>query len=115
MNKERLLNVAKALRESPNPEQFSMGTEVHGCGAPACAWGHYAARRDLQDVAKIERRPGTDVFDTAPSYCSDVVIEHFDISWDEWSQLFSAAEGCGRANTALEAAEFIERFVAESA
>lgn len=67
MNKtqsKRMLNVAKALRESPAPKQFSMYSVVHDfvdgpdpkgfCGTPACAIGHYAARGDLQKLMKVE-------------------------------------------------------------
>lgn len=47
MNKERLLNVAKALRESTTPpDLFTMRFVMRECGTPACALGHYAARGD---------------------------------------------------------------------
>lgn len=63
----RLLNVARALRESPNPKAFTMLRFVHGddsfsntvgsaadwCGTPACALGHYGSRTDLQKIVKI--------------------------------------------------------------
>lgn len=72
MNKrqaQRLLRVAKALRESPVPEAFDMEGFLHGdgfidsaeeaaeknwCGTPACALGHYAARLDLQRLLQIK-------------------------------------------------------------
>lgn len=67
MNKtqeKRLLNVARALRESPAPEKFTMSMLVHDfvegkdpngfCGTPACALGHYAARGDLQKLMKVQ-------------------------------------------------------------
>src|SRR6187551_2522759 len=48
---KRLMNVAKALRESPNAGRFDMGCYIHSgseeegeknwCGSPACALGHY--------------------------------------------------------------------------
>ena len=33
---KRLLNVARALRESKHPEQFTMTEYVNPCGTPAC-------------------------------------------------------------------------------
>lgn len=119
MNIARLLNVAKALRESPNPDNFSMLDYMNGCGTPACALGHYAARPDLQDfmhpVQLIEspvseyaleyndeqRALSLDYWDTA-------IQKHFDISPEEATDLF-CSEGCGNAETAIEAAEYIEK------
>lgn len=120
MNKERLLNVAKALRESPHPERFDMGAYAHSCGTPACAFGHYAARRDLQQFLAIDSDSNADcdssvkyVYDDGlADYDDDEILEHFGISFDEAWDLFSST-GCGRAKTVTQAAEYIERFVAE--
>jgi hypothetical protein len=122
MNTERLLNVARALRESPTPEKFEMGNVTHACGTPACAIGHYIARQDLQQefkplpvdsiymgslgTAKIVI--GEDVFD----WENVRVREHFDITAREFEELFGPS-GCGMAKTPIEAAEYIERFVAD--
>lgn len=120
MNAERLLNVAKALRESSAPEMFDMGSEVHAeCGTPACAWGHYAARTDLQSLWKVGKIVGRCYFEVMRSgscepawYCLPDVREHFDISWEEHEELFDPG-GCDGALTPLAAAEYIERFVAK--
>jgi hypothetical protein len=119
MNKERLLNVAKALRGSKNPRAFTMKTYVwggigHPCGTPACALGHYASRRDLQDFIEIggqkrliSLKNGQTVF-----YDDAAVLDHFDIGWEEANELFGHS-GCGGAETVEEAAAYIERFVEE--
>ena len=57
--RQRLLNVVRALRESPKPKAFSMDwygygpNEAFPCGTPQCALGHYAAREDLQDFLRL--------------------------------------------------------------
>lgn len=77
---QRLLNVAKSLRESKTPKRFTMNKFVWGemdrlaydlrdvnaekfvqkerdfCGTPACALGHFGARTDLQSLLKIRTR-----------------------------------------------------------
>jgi hypothetical protein len=125
MNKERLLNVAKALRESEKPHEFDMGDYVNDCGTPACALGHYAFRTDLQTLCVIKNRGdgsflieyrehdderGYDRLD----FDDGSVLEHFGISIEEAEDLFSS-NGCGEAQTPNEAAEYIERFVATAA
>lgn len=126
MNKERLLNVARALRESPNPEQFHMSSYGHNCNTPCCAIGHYAARPDLQDAFALDKygwlilRNGD-----STNYFRPEVLEHFDITPAQASALFSGETdgddfdedgvptqvwGCDSAKTAIEAAEFIEAF-----
>lgn len=137
MNKERLLNVARALRESPNPDRFDMGLYVHDpysyepnddadileapdgwCGSPACAMGHYAARTDLQDLLYI-RDDGFHRFRMAFSatqqsayHNSRKVLAHFDLDDEQIEELFGSF-GCGFAKTPTEAAEYIEKFVAD--
>lgn len=115
MNKERLLNVARACRESKVPEDFLMRRYVHECGAPACALGLYASRRDLQTEFCID---GMFVFLTAPgdeiAYLMPCHIqEHFGISGTQCIELFDY-NGCGKATTPIQAAEYIERFVREN-
>jgi hypothetical protein len=117
---QRLLNVALALRESRRPDMFDMGSECHDCGTPACAIGHYAARRDLQDVFEIRALK----FYSGKSY-ADLYIygevagawweeqptcQYFGITPDEGTELFYVI-GCDGAKTPTEAAEYIERFV----
>jgi hypothetical protein len=140
---KNLLNVARALRESANPKLFTMERYVWGdtnkwlmreqiedknnlefCGTPACALGHYAARRDLQKLLHIEVVKRVDV-DRAPharvvsnTYGSEVcfeddeLTEHFGIDTEDAEDLFGPS-GCGGARTPKAAAKYIERFVAE--
>jgi hypothetical protein len=115
VNKERLLNVARALRESPNPDQFNMSWFANHCGTPACAFGHYAARADLQSA--FELRPKSDDLvwqkggDDFVFVGAAAMLEHFDITKAQATELF-CEDGCKYALTAIEAAEYIEAFVA---
>lgn len=118
MKKRRLLNVAKALRQSPDPGRFTMCT-YHQCGTPACAVGHYAARRDFQEVMQIDQSSYTGgllfgvwgATQKARHY-QDFLCEHFDITAVEEEKLFSIS-GCGNAKTPIAAAKYIEQFVRE--
>lgn len=121
MNKERLLNVAKALREAKNPEAFNMNFHLdHECGTPACAFGHYAARQDLQGAFKIAfdgrwkayNIETTDGQNENVWWSDECVHEHFGVTEIEARELFFT-DGCGNAKSALDAAEFIERYVIE--
>lgn len=124
--KKRLLNVARALRESPKPKAFTMRFYVRGnegdcddtshnwCGTPACALGHYAARTDLQRLMRILN--GEAVYRESINgygicYADACVVKHFGIYWSEADRLFGP-EGCGNAKTTKQAARYIERFVA---
>lgn len=116
MNKKRLLNVAKALRESPAPKKFDMGRYAHSCGTPACALGHYANRRDLQKTFKLVTT-GEFEYDELQNnqgeptwYDDDLVAKHFGLTFGQCSELFSS-HGCGDAYTSKQAARFIENFV----
>lgn len=135
IQKKRLLNVAKALRESKKPKKFTMGHYVWGdfispdlvgpeaefCGTPACALGHYGSRRDLQKLMKIDTQTNAIgkvqhvlVFASRPDavvdFASEAVREHFGIDGYEASDLFSST-GCNGAKTPKAAAKFIEQFV----
>lgn len=110
----RLLNVARALRESPAPEDFDMDFYRKFCGTPACALGHYAARRDLQSTFFFPEnsryiwklvRPQFEIF-----YDSPCVQTHFGLDEDESPEIFGG-NGCGNAKTAIQAAKYIEKFV----
>jgi hypothetical protein len=109
MHAQRLLNVARALRESRNPEQFTMGRYVNMCGTPGCALGHYAARHDLQDYFRLNQhwlessRPD-------PMEIIYGAMDHFEITEKQSDELFSEV-GCGNAKTPIQAAEYIEAFV----
>jgi len=131
LHAERLLNVARALREAPVPEAFTMRYFGYSCGTPtpACAVGHYAARADLQDVFQLVPLE-TDLIAARLAARLAVrdesgewhliggggqalrdAISHFGIDYGEWDTLFDQ-QGCGNAQTPEAAAEYIERFVA---
>jgi hypothetical protein len=140
IHQKRLLNVAKALRDAAKvpllkkvftmqifgwDRQAKVGDKIvdldqkpdNTCGTPACALGHYAARTDLQRAFKLKHG---DVQTTSGSPdVSGVCYEHFGLLelWghgDEWIELF-ADNGCGGATTPLQAAKYIEKFVARKA
>jgi hypothetical protein len=149
MNKRqsnRLLNVAKALREYPHPERFTMSCYIHDldtvhkswCGTPGCALGTYASRPDLQRVFKVKYatdsqwnektqtyleiqapylgyRGGVDVTYRddveLASHLDEEALEHFGLELEEAEELFNET-GCGNAQTPIEAAKYIEKFVA---
>lgn len=120
--KARLLRVALALREARNPK-FDMIDYLHPCGTPACAFGHYAVRTDLQGDFRVDRDGGrfavylTDkglnllgyghLYNTFAGSFNHTT--HFEITTDEWDTLFSH-KGCAGAKTAIQAADFIEKF-----
>lgn len=113
MNSVRLLNVVRALRESPRPEAFTMARYAHDgidhpCGTPACAIGHYAARGDLQDAFVVD---GMAVRVGSEWLTYSMIRAHFGLSVEEDVELFSE-DGCGDAQTTEEAASYIEAFVA---
>lgn len=116
---QRLLNVAKALRESTVPHAFDMSWYTHGlqgaypCGTPMCALGHYGAREDLQSAFRINQYHGTlQVVDPALDRDRFLAAEqHFDLNQREAEELFGC-NGCGDASTVEAAATYIEGFVA---
>jgi hypothetical protein len=111
---QRLLNVARALRESLIPDHFDMGIYAHHCGTPACAIGHYASRTDLQDLLFLSKGGNLCSATTRDSidYYEAWVLQHFGITDEQSDELFSP-QGCGNAETPNQAADFIEAFVAE--
>ena len=120
IHKKRLLNVAKAFRETKHATAFDMGhwgfkyfygdtNDDPACGTPGCALGNYAFRRDLQHTFKLAGETvtlsnGNDAFE------DQSVHKHFNISQREFEELFGGA-GCGRAKTHEQAATYIEKFV----
>lgn len=127
MNKQRLLAVAKAVRESPDPESFCMAAfggyrlnrpraQEPSCGTPFCVLGHYAARADLQDDFKLiddglfERNVTFYGCSTSLGYNYTAVLKHFVITPLEAEELFGCS-GCGNATTPEQAAAYIEEFV----
>lgn len=121
MNKERLSNVIRALKETPHAERFDMQAYAHPCGTPACAFGNYAARTDLQDAVKLETWKHLDgsfggvviVGARTGHYVglSDIA-EHFGLTDDEEEQLFGP-DGCGGAKTTEQAIQYIEWFMSK--
>ena len=116
MNKKRLLNVAKALRESKAPDDFRMEVYSNYCGTPACALGHYASRRDLQTAFTFESKYGGygrlyDDHGFSVDFIDEDIGQHFDIDYRSCEELFSAS-GCSNAKTTTDAATYIETWVA---
>lgn len=122
-NTERLLNVARACRETKFPDQFTMKCFARDeCGSPGCALGNYAVRHDLQDAFSLryaEKNGGTaqlvrrdDEYNTFLGYDSREVVEHFGLTKGEAGVLFGE-DGCGDARVASEAAAYIEQWAAE--
>lgn len=115
MHKQRLLNVARALRESPDPDAFDMTCYAHPCGTPACALGHYAARPDLQSAFRLDEEWMVPVLAPASDGKYDIALQdpevrlHFGLDITECCELFGR-DGCGSAKSAVEAAEYIEAF-----
>lgn len=113
---QRLLNVARACRETPAPDKFDMGWERHSCGTPGCAFGNYACRTDLQSSFMPKTTSfggkGLSIVDGGfVNWDHNEVREHFGITLREQRELFHW-EGCGGATSHLQAAEYIEAFVA---
>lgn len=129
MNKRqanRLLNVARALRESPKPEAFDMhsyfniSNDENWCGTPACALGHFGSRRDLQSLMRPGYSNPEGFGDSLPvlfynnnkqvDFASRTIEKYFGITSDQTYELFSMI-GCGKARTVDAAATYIENFV----
>jgi hypothetical protein len=116
--RQRLLNVALALRESPAPDRFTMVMWGHPCGTPACALGHYACRPDLQDTfALFWQRPNPllGLLIQGKRFITSEIVwgaigEHFGITADEVTRLFGLL-GCNGAKTPEAAIAYIEQFV----
>lgn len=95
---------------------------MNNCGTPACAFGHYAARADLQDAFRLlnpkifghfpQDFQGVATADgTHIEYSELQVREHFDLNGDEVEEIFGGY-GCAAARTAIQAADYLEAFVA---
>lgn len=140
MNIERLRNVARALREAPIPEAFDMDRYTWRsdqptmsritCGMPACAFGHYASRTDLQDFVVIKPPRFLEFTGTEKlaGHNDPETCEHFSINELEANFLFASVTGAEKimmfnqelteddflafnANTNLEAANWIDVWI----
>jgi hypothetical protein len=99
------------------PAQFDMKMFCNGnCGTPQCIFGHYAARKDLQDAFRITQSYAFSEFDIVETVHGELfdtrdVCAHFGITKQEYLALFSG-EGCDGARTPAEAAAYILKFIA---
>lgn len=116
-NVERLRNVVRALREDPDPENFTMrrigyASALGKCGTPACALGHYAARTDLQGEFQLTKYAliYSKKQHRALNFYCETIRKHFDLNEAQFTELFEW-HGCGNARTPEEAATYIERFI----
>jgi hypothetical protein len=111
---DRLRKVVQALREAPRAQKskFTMKCYVFVCGTPACALGHYAARRDLQRSFKLDDRGvKTSAGARLGSPAEERPIhDHFGITPEQADELFGMS-GCDAAETPIQAARYIERFI----
>lgn len=124
IHRERLLKVATALRDAAKDkrlrDKFTMDTygykaeEGDKCGTPACALGHFAARRDLQRtfVLRIDGDVDVPTVSFQPFAVFHTINEYFGLEEHENRELFER-QGCGGAKTPIQAARYIEKFVAK--
>jgi len=113
INEDALRNAIRALRESPDPSEFTMRdfTGDSDCRTPGCVLGHYAARPDLQQTFKLDRQLVLrDDEDAWPSYEGPEVCEHFGLTAEQACELFGPT-GCDGAESTRDAIAYIERFI----
>lgn len=120
--RDRLLNVCRALDESPNQSDFHMGSYGdygarcgflwlgRSCGTPCCALGHYAGRGDLQRSFNLDKDGTLRFGKRSIEYYSDEVLAHFGLTNEEAIELFGC-QGCNDAQTPAEAIAYIRAFV----
>lgn len=109
-HKKRLLNVAKACREMKEPAEFDMRF-YSDCGTPACAFGNYAFRNDLQKSFHLTYNAAVTTNGDPVGFHEDIK-PHFGLTINETIKIFDI-NGCGGAKTNIRAAEYIENFVRE--
>lgn len=101
------LSKVDAIHKRRKEPAYSQDTFVHECGTPACALGHYAVLnpRRWHLVFRAPSRINSEI-------CSprNDAKDEFDITGDEYWQLFSSY-GCDGAATAKQAAAYIRNFV----
>lgn len=114
--RERMQNVVRALRESPDPSKFTMRVTFNDCGTPACALGHYANRVDLQSVYTkkygIVLRLNQGLVESCMIHANEniSVEDHFGVTVEETFELFGT-RGCNNAQTPEEAIAYLEAFI----
>lgn len=104
-------------------------SRIHTCGTPHCAFGHYVARRDLQQTFQFPTGEFADqlyeethanLFNlillgawgaTRPVFhWRRAIMDHFGLN-DNQTELLFGPTGCNDAETVIQAAEYIERYV----
>lgn len=124
-NLKRLATVVVALRDAQRNQEmvdkFTMqqygyasgSDDEHSCGTPACAFGHYVARTDLQDTFRLGKDGDPLYIETATQSPMGAGLSaanrHFRLE-GEGSRIFDA-DGCDNAETPGEAADFIQSFI----
>ena len=127
MNYERLLNVALACEDAAKNdhlrEHFNMERFVHynECGTPGCAFGNYAARRDLQRDYKIVKKVADEFAGSNVNVIEyndteglgKSIGSHFDISRAQVEELFGVSGSGGSVNQfdPIGVALYIRKFV----
>jgi len=96
MNKPRLEKLITAL-DGVQPKHFDMTRYAHECGTPACVFGYFAARSDLQKKFKFVK--GDPVCSTrlassgaGVEYYEEEVLDYFGITREQSDILFGADE-----------------------
>jgi len=96
----RMKNVLRAVEEAPKPEDFDMQRFGYitskECGTPACAFGQYAFRRDLQITFTLNKEGGVLSSWGDPVSFYEEVASHFGITGREIMNLFDT-DGCNNA------------------
>ncbi len=131
MNKRQIERFQKLIRstEDANPTTFNMkmiaydGDHTkHPCGTPACVFGNFAARTDLQKFIKIKvvtfaeddlsteieiinSRTGREIW-----IDNEDVEDYFGLNENECRMLFST-DGCGNAKTPQDAVKYLKTFL----
>jgi len=95
-----ILDKADAKHRARKEPTYDQSKLRHDCGTPACAFGHWVSYVNSRHISTAEKSKLTDFSRIA-----------FNISGDEWSELFGM-RGCCMARTAKDAAHYIRMFVA---
>ncbi len=128
IHRKRLENLARILREAAARKlDFDMGQwgfapdydhdkdEYVGCGTPACALGHYAARRDVQGRFNLTKEGNVSILGRVTDSCLlNNAALHFGMSNDDAVKMFGGNEydGHNKAKTPAGAAQYVERYLA---
>lgn len=106
---KRLLNVVRALLDSPNPDKLPHEIYGHLDQAPPGALWHYVSRKDLQKTFRCDSNGWMIVLKTETLITRDFLEKHFSLANFEAINIFTVA-GC-RVRTANEIAKYIYDFV----